>query len=410
MSKPSPNLLTVIDLGSAKTCVVVAEVTQEGLRYRGHGIVESRGTRKGVIVNLDKAVSCVQKAVEEAEKLVEAPIERAVVGIAGPHVRGVNSQGGISLGSRAREITREDVRLAVEKARGIALPADRQPLHLLPQEYMIDEQNGIQDPLGMVGKTLEVRVHIATASASIVQNVVTALNKAGIHVDDTVFEPLAAADAVLRSDERELGVCLADIGAGSTDLIVFYEGAVHHTGVVPVGGDHFTNDIAVGLRTPLGEAEKIKKQFGGAVVTQIPEANEIEVPSVGDKPSRMMSQRMLGEILEPRARELFELLRDHLRQAGVMELCGAGLVLTGGGARLQGMLDVVDQIMHTHARVGGSAALAKLPVELIAPEYSVALGMLLYAYRSRMARSTQEPGLAARLKTLFAWKGLNNWN
>lgn len=410
MSKPSPNLLTVIDLGSAKTCVVVAEVTQEGLRYRGHGIVESRGTRKGVIVDLDKAVSCVQKAVEEAEKLVEAPIERAVVGIAGPHVRGVNSQGGISLGSRAREITREDVRLAVEKARGIALPADRQPLHLLPQEYMIDEQNGIQDPLGMVGKTLEVRVHIATASASIVQNVVTALNKAGIHVDDTVFEPLAAADAVLRSDERELGVCLADIGAGSTDLIVFYEGAVHHTGVVPVGGDHFTNDIAVGLRTPLGEAEKIKKQFGGAVVTQIPEANEIEVPSVGDKPSRMMSQRMLGEILEPRARELFELLRDHLRQAGVMELCGAGLVLTGGGARLQGMLDVVDQIMHTHARVGGSAALAKLPVELIAPEYSVALGMLLYAYRSRMARSTQEPGLAARLKTLFAWKGLNNWN
>jgi cell division protein FtsA len=404
MVKANPNLLTAVDLGSAKTCVLVAETTQEGLRYRGHGITESRGVRKGVIVDLEKAVVCVQKAAEEAEKMADSPIERAVTGIAGPHIRGVNSQGGISLGSRAREITREDVRQAVEKARGIALPEDRQPIHLLPQEYVVDEQDGIQDPLGMVGKTLEVRLHVATSSISATQNVITALNKAGIHVEDTIFEPLAAADAIVRGDERELGVCLADIGAGSTDLIVFYEGAVRHTGVVPIGGDHFTNDVAVGLRTPLSDAEKIKKQFGGAVVTRIPEANEIEVPSVGDKPSRLLPQRLLGEILEPRTRELFELMRNHLRQAGVLELCGAGLVLIGGGARLNGLVDVVDQVMHKPVRIGSSAALAKLPVDLLAPEYSVALGLLLYSYRSRMGRTSQEQGLAAKLKALFAWK------
>jgi cell division protein FtsA len=404
MSKDNSNLLTAIDLGSAKTCVLVAELTQEGLRYRGHGIADSRGMRKGVIVDLEKAVTGVQKAVEEAEKVTQVPVEQAVTGIAGPHIRGVNSQGGISLGPRAREINREDVRQAVEKARGIALPADRQPLHLLPQEYMVDEQTGIQDPLGMTGKSLEVRLHIVTTSSSAAQNVVTVLNKAGISVDDTVFEPLAAADAVLRADERELGVCLADIGAGSTDLIVFHEGAVQHTGVVPVGGDHFTNDAAVGLLTPLAAAERIKRQFGGAVVTQIPEANEIEVPSVGDKPSRLLPQRQLGEILEPRARELFELIRDHLRQAGVLELCGAGLVLTGGGARLNGLLDVVDQVLHKHARIGGPAALAKLPVDLAVPEYSVALGLLLYGYRSRLGRVSPEQGLTAKLKALFAWK------
>jgi cell division protein FtsA len=405
MAKPSTSLLTAIDLGSAKVCAVVAELTQEGLRYRGHGVVESRGTRKGLIADLEKAAAAVQKAVEEAEKLVESPIERAVVGVAGPHIRGVNSQGGVILGSRPREITREDVRLAVEKARGIALPADRQPIHLLPQEYIVDEQRGIQDPLGMTGKTLEVRVHVATASVSAIQSAVTVVNKAGVQVDDTVFEPLASADAVLRSDERELGVCLADIGAGSTDLIVFHEGAVQHTGVVPIGGDHFTNDVAVGLRTPLADAEKIKKQFGGAVVTQIPEANEIEVPSVGDRPSRLMAQRMLGEVLEPRARELLEMLRDHLRQAGVLELCDAGLVLTGGGARLNGILDVADQVLRKPARIGGSGALAKLPVELVAPEYSTALGLLLYAYRSRVARGLQELSLASRLKALFARRG-----
>jgi cell division protein FtsA len=403
MAKQNSNLLTAIDLGSAKTCAIVAEITDAGLRYRGHGVAESRGTRKGMIVDLEKAVASVHKAVDDAEKLVEGPIEHAVVGVAGPHIRGVGSQGGVTIGSRPREVTREDVRQAVEKARGISLPADRQPLHLLPQEYIVDEHGGIQDPLGMVGKTLEVRVHVVTASSSATQNIVTALNKAGIHVDDTVLESLACADAVLRSDERELGICLADIGAGSTDLIVLHEGAVQHAGFVPIGGDHFTNDVAVGLRTPLAAAETIKKQFGCAVVTQIPESTEIEVPSVGDKPSRMMQQRLLGEILEPRARELMDMVRDHLRQAGVLELCGAGLVLTGGGARLAGLLDVVDQTMRKPARVASPAAIGKLPVDLVAPEFSTAIGLLLYAYRSRMARNTPEQAtLKNRLRAFFA--------
>ncbi len=403
MAKQDSNLLTAIDLGSAKTCAVVAEITETGLRYRGHGIAESRGTRRGMIVDIDKVVASVHRAVEEAEGMIERPIEHASVGVGGPHIRGVGSQGGVQLGSRPREITREDVRGAVEKARSISLPEDRQALHLLPQEYIVDEQGGVQDPLGMVGKKLSVRAHLVTASISATQNIVTVLNKAGIHVDDTVLEPLACADAILRSDEREMGVCLVDIGAGSTDLIVLHEGAVQHTGFVPVGGDHFSNDVAVGMRTPLGAADTIKRQFGCAVVLQIPESTEIEVPSVGDRPSRMMQQRLLGEILEPRACELMEMLRDHLRQAGVLDLCGAGLVLTGGGARLPGLVDIVDQVFCKPGRVGYPAAIAKLPADLAAPEYATAIGLLLYAYRSRMARSSPDQnGIKSRLRGLFA--------
>src|SRR5436190_5548813 len=217
--------------------------------------------------------------------------------MAGAHARGINSHGGLSFGARAREIGREELRAAVEKARAVPLPADREILHLLPQEFILDDQSGIHDPLGMMATRLEVRVHIATAASSAVQNVVTAVNRAGVHVDDTVFEALACADSVLRSDERDLGVCLADIGAGSTELAVFHQGAVAYTGVIPIGGDHFTSDLSVGLCTPVNEAEKLKKLYGNAIVTLIPEGNEVEVPSVGDRPSRLLPQRLLGEIL-----------------------------------------------------------------------------------------------------------------
>jgi cell division protein FtsA len=406
MGKQNANLITGIDIGTAKTCAVTAEITDQGLRYRGHGVTESRGSRKGLIVELDKAVKSVEKAVELAENVAAEAIEHAVVGVGGPHIRGVNSQGGISLGSRPREIFRDDKRQAIERARAIALPADRQPLHLLPQEFIIDDQTGIHDPEGMVGRTIEVRVHIATASASATQNVVTTLNRAGVHVDDTVLEILAAADSVLRPEERELGVCLCDIGAGSTELIVFHEGAVVHTGVVPIGGDHFTNDIAVGLRTPLPAAEDIKRQFGCAVVTRIPEGSEIEVPSVGDRPLRLMQQRLLGEILEPRSQELFEMIRENLRAANVMDLCGSGLVLTGGGAKLPGLPEIVDNVLRWPTRVGEPSALPKMPAELAEPEYAVAIGLVLYAYRSRSGRPGGEPTtLGSRLKSFFAKKG-----
>ena len=402
MGSQTENLLTVIDIGSAKTCVLVAEVNEFALRYRGHGISDSRGMRKGVVADLDKAVSSIKQAVEEAENVAQAPIGHAIVGVAGSHIRGVNSHGGITLSGRTREISREDVRAAVEKARSIPLPDDREPLHLLPQEFIVDGQPGVHDPAGLMGKKVEVRVHMVTASATATQNVVTAANRAGIHVDDTVYEALACADSVLQSDERELGVCLADIGAGSTDIIVFYEGVVIHTGAVPVGGDHFTNDVAVGFRTPIPDAENIKKMFGCSMVTRIPEGNEIEVPSVGDRPSRLMQQRMLGEILEPRSRELMELLREHLRQAGVYELLGAGVVFTGGASRLNALIDTAEDVLRRQARIGYPVPIAKLPSTLLEPEFATAIGMILYGHRVRQVRTNVDRGLGARLKALFA--------
>ena len=404
MGSQTENLLTVIDIGSARTCVLVAEVNDYALRYRGHGVSDSRGMRKGVIGDLDKAVSSIKQAVEEAENVAQAPIGHAIVGVAGSHIRGVNSHGGIALAGRSREISRDDVRAAVEKARSIPLPEDREPLHLLPQEFIVDGQPGVHDPAGLMGRKVEVRVHMVTASTTATQNIVTAANRAGIHVDDTVYEALACADSVLQTDERELGVCLADIGAGSTDIIVFYEGVVIHTGAVPVGGDHFTNDVAVGLRTPIPDAESIKKMFGCSMVTRIPEGNEIEVPSVGDRPSRLMRQRMLGEILEPRARELMELLREHLRQAGVYELLGAGIVFTGGAARLNSLIDTAEDMLRRQARMGYPVPIAKLPSNLLEPEFSTAIGMILYGHRARQARSNVDRGLGARLRALFANK------
>ena len=406
MAKQNANLLAAIDLGSAKTIALVAEITDSGIRYAGHGLTESRGFRKGVIVDLEKAISSVQKAVEEAENACGAPVEHALVGVAGAHIRGVNSQGGIALGAKPREIGRDEIRQAVERARAISLPADRQIVHLLPQEFLLDDQPGVREPLGMVGSRLEVKVHVITAGASATQNVVTAINRAGVHVDATVFESLASADAVLRSDERELGVCVADIGAGSTDLIVFSEGAVVHAGVVPIGGDHFTNDVAVGLRTPLADAEKIKRSFGCAVVTRIPEVNEIEVTSVGDRPSRLMQQRLLGEVIEPRARELFEYIRDHLRQAGVLELCAAGSVLTGGGARMPFMTEIAETVLRKPTRLGYPTAIARMPSSLAEPEFSTAIGMALYGHRARLATGASSEGsITGKLKSLFARRG-----
>jgi cell division protein FtsA len=401
MANREGNFLTAIDVGSSKTCALMAEVTESGLRYRGHGLADSRGSRKGVIVELDKAVASIQKAVEAAENVAGAAIEHAILGIGGSHVRGINTHGGISLGTRPREIGREEIKQAVERARAIPLPPDREILHLLPQEFILDDQAGVHDPLGMMAARLEVRVHMVTAATSATQNVITAVNKAGVHVDDTVFEPLAAADSVLRADERELGVCLADIGAGSTEIIVFQHGAVAHTGVIPIGGDHFTSDLSVGLCTPLAEAEKIKKVFGNAIVTLIPEGNEVEVPSVGDRPSRLLSQRLIAEILEPRARELFEMMRDMLRQSGMYDVCLAGIVLTGGVARLPGIFDVAESALRRAVRLSWPAPLAKMAATLSEPEFATVLGMINYGQRARIARGLQESRWGTKLKAML---------
>lgn len=405
MTKDTTNTITVLDVGSAKTVVLICQAGEDGLSYRGHAVAESRGSRKGIIVELDKAVQSVQRAVEEAEKVAECPVGNAVVAAGGAHIKGITSRAGITLGSRPRDVTREDIRSVVEKARSVVLPADREILHLLPQEFILDEQAGVRDPAGMMGRRLEVNLHMVTASASATQNVVSAANRAGIHVDNVVYEGLMSADAVLRADEKELGVCLADVGAGSTDLIVYSDGMVAHTGAVPVGGDHFTNDVAVGLRTPVVAAEKIKKSFGHTISGSVPEGDEIEVPAVGDRPPRLMPRRFMAEILEPRADELCELLRDHLRHAGVLDLCNAGVVLTGGGSRLNGLAEVCEKLLERPVRLASPAPLRKMPQELSAPEFATVIGLAMYAHRTAMAKMMPQQGFGAKVRTLLARLG-----
>jgi cell division protein FtsA len=406
MNQKPDNLITVLDAGSTKSCVLVAELQDGVLRYRGHGIEPSRGMRKGLIAELGPAAEAINRAALTAERMAKAGIETAVVGIGGTHVRGINSRGGISMGSRMREITREEVRAAVDRARSVALPPDREVLHLLPQEFILDDQAGIHDPVGMVGNKLEVNLHLSTCSGGVAQSVITCANRAGLEVQDTVYEGIAAAEAVLSADERELGVCVADIGSSTTELAVFFEGSIAHTAVLPIGGDHFTNDLAVGLHVTVEEAEYLKKTFGHCVVTAVPQLNEIEVGGnlaiSGGQPSRMVRQRFLAEILEPRARELFTMLRDNLRQGGVLEALGAGLVVTGGGAMMAGLLDNAESLLRVPARIGYPVPLSRMPEELARPEFAAAIGMLLYTHRTQVRRASEEQGLRAKLKAIFA--------
>ena len=402
MSQQPDNILAVLDLGSAKFRVLVAEIHEGALRYRGHGIANAAGMRKGMVADLKPATAAINRAAVMAEESAQATIERCVVAVGGPHIRGVNSRGGISLGTRLREITREDVRSAVDRARSISLPADREVLHLLPREFILDEQPGILDAVGMVGNRLEVNLHIATSSASAQQSVVTCANRAGIEVTETVFEGIAAAEATLSADERELGVCLLDVGASTSELVVFFEGSVAHTSVVAIGGDHFTNDLAVGLRVTAPEAEWLKCHYGHATVTAISQSSEVELTGLPGHEPRMVRQRLISEILEPRARELFQMLRDNLRQGGVLEALGAGCVLTGGAARLPGLLDAAESLLRVPARVGTPVPLSRMPAELSAPECAVLTGTLLYAHRTSVTRAAENQGLRAKLRAIFA--------
>ncbi|MFP5228398.1 MAG: cell division protein FtsA [Acidobacteriota bacterium] len=396
------NVIAVLDAGSSKVRVLIAEIHEGALRYRGHGIADAAGMRKGLVSDLAPASSAIDRAAVAAETSAQAVIERCVVAVGGPHVRGVNSRGGISLGTRLREITKEDVRSAVERARSIALPADREVLHLLPQQFILDEQAGIHDPIGMIGNRLEVNLHISTSSASAQQSIVTCVNKAGLEVTETVLEPLAAAEATLSADERELGVCLVDIGASTSELVVFFEGSVAHTSVVPIGGDHFTNDLAVGLHVTTPEAEWLKCNYGHAIVTSVPELNEVEVTGLPGYEPRVVRQRFIAEILEPRARELFQLLRDNLRQGGVLEAMGAGCAITGGGARLPGLLETAESLLRVPARLASPVPLSRMPAELAAPEFSVLTGTMLYAHRTSVTRASENQGLRAKLRAILA--------
>jgi cell division protein FtsA len=399
MSQKQDNLIVVLDIGSAWTRVLAADLNEGSLRYRGHGIVESAGMRKGLIAELAPAAKAVKAANELAERVARANIDECVVGVGGPHIRGLNTNGGIELGSRMREIGKEDVRSAVERARAVERPPDREILHLLPRQFILDDQPGIFDPVGMVGARLEVDLHIATCSGSALQSTVTCANRAGLEVTEAVLESIAAAEATLSADERELGVCLLNIGAQSSDLVVFFEGAVAYTGSVPVGGQHFTNDLAVGLQMPVAQAEDLKRQYGNAVVTAVPQDAEIEI---ANPQPQMLRLRMVAEILEPRARELLYFVKESLRQGGVVEALGAGCVLTGGGAMLPGMLDVTESQLRVPARTGLPVRLSNMPAELVHPGFSTAIGMLLYAHRTRVNRAAENNNLRSKLRAIFA--------
>jgi len=372
------------------------------VRFLALGAAESKGLRKGLIVNLDSTVSSIRRAVEEAESVANVPVEEALIGVAGGHVRGVNSRGGITLGQRPRDIEREDVRRAVDAARNITLPEDREVLHVLPHEFIVDAQRGIRDAIGMLGQRLEVNVHLVTSSVAATQNLVTAANKAGILITDTVLEPLASAESCLTQDERDLGCCLLDIGGGTTEMLVFGGGVVRHTSSVAIGGDHFTNDLAVGLRTPIPEAERLKRRHGCAASAFMQGNGSIEIASVGDRPPRTIFAHMLTDIIEPRAMELLSLIRDDLQRAGLDGQIPAGFVLAGGGARLHGLDALAEQSFHLPVRIAEPKGLADLPEQVAQPEYATVVGLVLCAAKARRSAPLRSGNLVSKLKAMFA--------
>jgi cell division protein FtsA len=399
------HIIVGLDLGSVKTCALVCTPNEEGkLEVLGLGVAESKGWRKGLIVNLDLTVLAVKKAVEAAETAAGVSIDSAYVGVGGPHIKGVNSRGAIALGktpAQTREVERDNVRQVIQTAQGISLLEDRQLLHVLPQKFLLDSQDGIRDPIGMVGARLEVDVHLVTASISATQNVVTVVNRAGVVVQDTVFEPLASGEACLTTDERELGVALVDIGGGSTDLVVYHAGVVRHTAVIPVGGEHFTNDIAVGLRTPIPEAEKMKKAWGERDPAK-PAETVLEVPSVGERPSRVVNYAMLSEVLVPRAMELLELIQAEIGRSGCAKQLGAGIVLTGGGSKVGGLAALAERTLGMAVRAGVPVPIENMGDILPDPAFAAVVGLAMHGNRLRLLRDSREPaGLFGKL-----WKSV----
>jgi cell division protein FtsA len=394
--------LVGLDIGSTKTSVLIAEIDDEQVKFLALGAAESKGLRKGLIVNLDSTVSSIRRAAEEAEGVANVPVESALIGVAGGHVRGVNSRGGVTLGHRPRDIEREDVRRAIDAARNISLPEDREVLHVLPHEFLVDAQEGIRDPVGMIGQRLETNVHLVTSSIAATQNLVTAANRAGVLISDTVLEPLASAESSLTQDERDLGVCLLDIGGGTTEVVVYGGGVVRHTSAVPIGGDHFTNDLAVGLRTPIPEAERIKRHHGCAAASMLHEDGAIEIASVGDRPPRTIFARMLTDILEPRTNELLALIRDDLRRAGLDKQIPAGFVLAGGGARLHGLIDLAEQSFHLPVRIAEPKGLVDMPEQVAQPEYATVVGLVMFGAKARRSSPQRSGNLVSKLKAMFA--------
>ena len=368
-------------------CAIVAEVTDEGrLDIIGIGQAESRGLRKGVVINLEATVESIKRVVEEAELMAGVEIGSAYVSLAGTHIRGFNSRGVIAVSGKSRVIDREDVRRAIDAAKAVSIPMDRAILHVLPQEFVVDDQDGIGDPTGMTGTRLEVNVHVITCAQTSSQNTVTCVNRAGLEVVDTVLAQISAAEAVVTPDEKELGVALVDIGGGTTDLAIFEKGALWHTGVLQVGGEHFTNDVAVALRTPVHEAEKIKKKHGCALTSMIPEEDSIEVPSVGGRKPRVMARQVLGDVIQARAEEVCQLALNEIRRAGFERSLNSGVVLTGGGSILEGLPEIAEQIFDMPVRRGTPSGIGGLVDVVASPVYSTAVGLVLCGHHNRQGR------------------------
>ena len=379
--------LVGIDIGSSKVGVLIGHRDPErGPEVVGRGLAPNRGTRRGNIVNVEQTVEALKQASEEAEVMAGVEISRAYVGLAGSDIRSVNSRGMVSVARRDREITRQDIRRVLEAARAAALPSDREVLHTIPQEFFVDEQGGIADPLGMLGSRLEVAVHLTTGNITRTKTLQTCVNRAGIEVIEAVFEPLATADGVLTDDERELGVLLIDIGSGGTEYALFSEGEVQHSSVLPIGASHFTNDLAMVLRTPFAEAERIKIKYGCCLENMVDDGEGVTVPAVAGGAERVVPKRELCEILEPRAGELLSLIRDDLAKNGWDESLRGGVVLTGGGVQLDGLLELTEQIFSSTVRYGLPQGLGGLVDVINSPTWCTASGLLLYGYESERSR------------------------
>jgi cell division protein FtsA len=383
------NLIVGLDIGTSKVVAVVAELAPDGrLEVIGLGSHESRGLKKGVVVNIESTVNAIQRALEEAELMADCKIARVYTGIAGSHIRSFNSTGMVAV--KDKEVTALDVQRAIDTAKAMPIPTDQQVLHTLTQEFIVDGQDGVREPMGMSAVRLEVKVHIVTGAVSAAQNIVKCVRRCGLEVSDLVLQPLASSLAVLTEDEKELGVCLVDIGGGTTDIAVFREGAIRHTAVVPIAGDQITNDIAMALRTPTADAEELKIRFGCAL-RQLADAGEnIEVPGVGDRPSRQLSRQVLAEVIEPRVEELYSLIQKVLRESGYEELLSSGLVLTGGSSVMQGMVDLGEEIFHMPVRLGVPRYAGGLSDVVRSPRYATVVGLLLEG------QTQMERGLLAR--------------
>jgi len=376
------DLIVGLDIGTSKICAVVGEIRPDGqIDIIGMGSHPSVGLRKGVVINIENTVNSIKEAVEEAETMAGCEISSVFAGIAGGHIKGFNSHGVIAL--KNREVGKRDIERVIDAARAVAIPMDREVIHTLPQEFIVDDQSGITDPTGMAGVRLEVKIHIVTGAVTSAQNIIKCANRAGLDVYDIILESLASSEAILNDEERNLGVALVDFGGGTTDLAIFSENSIKHTSVLTLGGDNLSNDIAVGIRTPFKEAEKIKIKYGCGLTSLIGQDETIKVPSVGGREPRTMSRKILGEILEPRVEEIFSLIHHEMLRSGYDELVTSGIVVTGGSSLVPGVPEIVEQVFNMPARIGYPTNIGGLKEIVNSPMYATAVGLVLYGAKER---------------------------